>query len=85
MGLLVFVMLGAALGWVLRSRLDKWLSARGSILLGVTCGVCAGFVVDIAQTGARLLNDGTVGSVAMAGFGATLSVLLRRMFMERGS
>jgi hypothetical protein len=85
MGLLVLVLLGAGLGWAFRSRLEKWLSSKESILLGVTCGVFAGFVVDVAETGARLLNSASAGSMAMAAFGAILSVLLRRLFMESGS
>lgn len=52
------------------------------LLLGATGGVFFGFVLDIATTGSRLLNNTTVNSMAAAAFGAALFILIRRLLLE---
>lgn len=82
MGILLSLILGVAVGYLVKLVVKPSRSMQEMVALGATGGVLCGFVIDLATTGSRLLNNATVNSMGAAMFGAVLFILLRRLLVE---
>lgn len=82
MGILLSLVLGVAAGWLVKMVLKPSRSMQEMLLLGAMGGVLCGFVLDLATTGSRLLNNATINSIGAAAFGAVLFILIRRLLVE---
>lgn len=82
MGMLLSLVVGIAVGWMVKKWLKPARAMQEMLLLGAMGGVLCGFMIDIATTGSRLLNNATVNSIGAAAFGAVLFILIRRLLVE---
>jgi uncharacterized membrane protein YeaQ/YmgE (transglycosylase-associated protein family) len=82
MAMLLAVALGVVAGGLAWKFMKPARPLQEMLLLGATGGVLCGFTIDLATTGTRLLNNGTLNSMGAAMFGAVLFILLRRLLLE---
>ena len=82
MAILLSVALGGVAGWLAWKFLKPARPMQVMVLMGATAGVLCGFILDLATTGTRLLNNWSVNSIGAAALGAILFILIRRLLVE---